>query len=111
MSTLVEVNEDNFDVEVLQSNLPVLIDFGAIWCGPCKMLDPLVEELAVEWEGRVKVVHIDIDTNQEITMQYNVMGVPTLLLLNEGEPVERITGYKPKNKLKSIFEPHFYKKS
>ena len=107
MSTLLEINEENFETEVFQSALPVLIDFGAVWCGPCKMLDPIVEELAVEWEGHVKVVHIDVDTNQNLTMQYNVMGVPTLLLLVDGQPKERMTGYKPKNKIKGLFEPYF----
>jgi thioredoxin 1 len=106
MSKLLEVNEENFETEVNQSKLPVLIDFGAVWCGPCKMLDPIVEELAEELEGRVKVVHIDVDTNQNLTIKYNVMGVPTLLLLKDGEPKERMTGYKPKNKILNLFMPY-----
>ena len=107
MAKLLEITEDNFEAEVLQSDLPVLIDFGATWCGPCKMLDPIVEELAVELQGRVKVVHVDIDHNQDITVQYSVMGVPTLMLIKNGEPKERMTGYKPKNKILDIFEPYF----
>jgi len=106
MSKLLEVNEQNFDAEVLQSDLPVLIDFGAVWCGPCKMLDPIVEELADQWSTRVKVVHIDVDSNQDLVMQYNVMGVPTLMLIKDGQPQERMSGYKPKNKIISLFEPH-----
>jgi thioredoxin 1 len=107
MSKFIEVDESNFDEEVNQSELPVLIDFGAVWCGPCKMLDPIVEDLAEEWKNQIKVVHIDVDSNQELTIQYSVMGVPTLLLIKNGEPIERMTGYKPKNKIKDIFEPHF----
>ncbi|MEJ2486679.1 MAG: thioredoxin [Anaerolineales bacterium] len=107
MSKFIEVDESNFDEEVNQSELPVLIDFGAVWCGPCKMLDPIVEDLAEEWKNQIKVVHIDVDSNQELTIQYSVMGVPTLLLIKNGEPIERMTGYKPKNKIKNIFEPHF----
>jgi thioredoxin 1 len=107
MTKLLEINEDNFEAEVLNSDLPVLIDFGAVWCGPCKMLDPLVEELAEELQDKVKVVHVDIDSNQNITVQYNVMGVPTLMLVKNGEPIERMTGFKPKNKILDIFEPHF----
>jgi thioredoxin 1 len=107
MTKLLEINEDNFETEVLNSDLPVLIDFGATWCGPCKMLAPLVEELAEEFQDKVKVVHVDIDSNQNITVQYNVMGVPTLMLVKNGEPIERMTGFKPKNKILDIFEPHF----
>ena len=107
MAKLLELNQDNFETEVLNSDLPVLIDFGATWCGPCKMLDPIVEELAAELQGKVKVVHVDIDSNQDITVQFNVMGVPTLLLVKDGQPRERMTGYKPKNKILDIFEPHF----
>ena len=107
MTKLLEINEDNFETEVLNSDLPVLIDFGATWCGPCKMLDPLVEELAEELQDKVKVVLVDIDSNQNITVQYNVMGVPTLMLVKNGEPIERMTGFKPKNKILDIFEPHF----
>ena len=107
MAKLLEINQDNFETEVLNSDLPVLIDFGATWCGPCKMLDPIVEELAAELQGKVKVVHVDIDSNQDITVQFNVMGVPTLLLVKDGQPRERMTGYKPKNKILDIFEPHF----
>ena len=70
------------------------------------MLDPIVEELADQWSTRVKVVHIDVDSNQDLVMQYNVMGVPTLMLIKDGKPQERMSGYKPKNKIISLFEPH-----
>ncbi|MCB2180254.1 thioredoxin [bacterium] len=106
MSNLAEINQDNFEAEVTKATLPVLVDFGAVWCGPCKMLDPIVEQLAEEWTGRVKVVHIDVDHNPDLAMQYNVMGVPTLMLFKDGAPLERMSGYKPKNKIVSLFEPH-----
>ena len=107
MANLTEINQDNFEAEVIQSVQPVLVDFGAVWCGPCKTLDPIVEELAGEWGSRVKVVHVDVDHNPDLAMQFNVMGVPTLMLFKDGEPYERMSGYKPKNKIIDIFEPHF----
>jgi len=107
MSKLTEITQDNFEAEVIQSSQPVLVDFGAVWCGPCKMLDPIVEELAQEWGSRVKVVHIDVDHNPDIAIQFSIMGVPTLMLFKGGEPYERMSGYKPKNKIIDIFEPHF----
>lgn len=106
MSNLIEVNEQNFEEEVIQSELPVLVDFGAVWCGPCKMLDPIVEELAQDWKGKVKVIHIDVDSNQNLTMKYSVMSVPTLLLIKHGKPVERMSGFKPKTKITQLFEQH-----
>jgi thioredoxin 1 len=106
MSNLLELNEEIFPAEVLESNLPVLVDFGAVWCGPCKMLDPIVEEIATENSGRLKVTHLDVDHNPNLAMQYNVMGVPTLILFLNGQPVERMTGYKPKKRILELFDPH-----
>jgi thioredoxin 1 len=99
MAKLIEINDDSFDAEVIQADIPVLVDFGAVWCGPCKMLDPVVEELADDWAGKVKFTHIDVDHNPNITMQFNIMGVPTLILFKAGEPVARMSGYKPKAKI------------
>ena len=101
-----KVDEANFQFEVLDSLLPVLVDFTAVWCGPCKMLDPIVKQLAQDWEGRVKVVKLDIDENQELTMQYQVMGVPTLILFVKGKPVQRVSGYQPKDRLLAKFRDH-----
>jgi len=103
---IIQVSEANFRAEVLDASLPVLVDFGAVWCGPCKMLDPIVDQLAQDWDGRVKVVKLDIDENQELTIQYQVMGVPTLMLFVKGKPVQRVTGYLPKNKLVAKFESY-----
>jgi len=107
MSTaLPYVTQDDFARQVLQSDLPVLVDFTAVWCGPCKMLAPIVETLAEEWRGKVRVFKLDVDHNPDIAMQYQVMGVPTLMLFREGAPVHRMTGYKPKAKVLREFAPH-----
>jgi thioredoxin 1 len=103
---ILQVDEANFKQEVLEAELPVLVDFSAEWCGPCKMLDPIVKQLAQEWEGRVKVTMLDIDANQDLTVQYRVMGVPTLMLFVKGEPVQRVSGYLPKDKLAAKFKPY-----
>ena len=107
MAALKYVTEENFNTEVLESDLPVLVDFSAVWCGPCKMLDPLVGELAQEWQGKVNVYKIDIDTNPSMPLKYDVMGVPSLILFKKGEVAARITGFRPKNQLVTTFEPHF----
>jgi thioredoxin 1 len=106
MSELTHINQDVFPTEVLQAGKPVLVNFGAVWCSPCKMLDPLVAELAGEWGEKVKVVKVDVDYNPELAMQYQVMGVPTLILFVNGQPRERLSGYKPKKQLQAKFEPH-----
>ncbi len=101
---ILKVDEANFKLEVLEAALPVLVDFTAAWCGPCKMLDPVVKQLAQEWDGRVKVAKLDIDENQDLTVQYQVMGVPTLMLFVKGQPVQRVSGYLPKDKLVAKFK-------
>lgn len=106
MANLTEVTDDSFHSEVVEADRPVLVDFGAEWCKPCKQLDPIVEELAGEWEGKVKVLHLDIDENTDTTMEYGVMGVPTLMLFIGGEPRERMSGYIPKNKIIDKLSPH-----
>ena len=107
MADLINVTEDTFQEEVIGSTDPVLVDFSAVWCGPCKMLDPVVKQLAGEWDGKVKVVKIDADQNPNILMKYGVMGIPTLLFFKGGEIQERVTGYMPKDKLVANFSPHF----
>lgn len=106
MSEITKTTEQSFQDEVLNAGLPVLVDFTAVWCQPCKALDPVVKELANEWDGKIKVVKLDVDDNPSIAMNYNVMGVPTLLLFKDGEPVERTTGYMPKDRLTKKFSPH-----
>jgi len=107
MANLNEISEDIFQAEVLESTDPVLVDFSATWCGPCKMLDPIIEELSQEWQGKVKFVKVDADKNPNIVMKYGVMGIPTLLFFKSGEIKERVTGYQPKDKLTARFSPHF----
>lgn len=106
MAELQHVNEDTFQVEVLDAAKPVVVDFTAVWCGPCKMLDPVIKQLATEWDGRVKVVKLDVDNNPKLAMQYQVMGVPTLMLFKQGAVSERITGYQPKERIAKKFGPH-----
>jgi thioredoxin 1 len=100
------VGESDFENEVISSSLPVLVDFTAVWCGPCKMLEPIVKQLAQEWEGKVKVVKLDVDDNAGLAIQYQVMGVPTLMLFSNGEPLERMTGYQPKQRILAKLSPH-----
>jgi thioredoxin 1 len=102
------IGESDFEEEVISSTLPVLVDFTAIWCGPCKMLEPIVNQLAQEWEGMVKVVKLDVDNNPELAMQYQVMGVPTLMLFSDGQPLERLTGYQPKQRILAKMTPHLH---
>jgi thioredoxin 1 len=101
-----QLSESSFEQEVLQANLPVLVDFTAVWCGPCKMLDPVVKQLASAWDGKVKVYKLDVDESPDLAMTYQVMGVPTLMLFKNGQPVERVTGYQPKDRLEKKFSPH-----
>jgi thioredoxin 1 len=107
MTELIHVDEGTFQNEVLEANEPVLVDFSAVWCQPCKMLDPVVKQLAGEWDGKVKVVKIDADENPNLVMKYGVMGIPTLLFIKGGEVKERVTGFMPKEKLIARFTPHF----
>ena len=107
MADMLHVTEDTFKNEVLDSTQPVLVDFSAVWCQPCKMLDPVVKQLAGEWDGKVKVVKIDADENPGLVMQFGVMGIPTLLFFKGGEIKERVTGFLPKDKLVARFSPHF----
>ena len=100
------LTDDNFEDEVLKSDRPVLIDFWATWCGPCRMIAPIVEEMAAEYDGRAKIGKLDVDSNQQTSIKYGVRSIPTLLLFNEGELKETIIGAVPKaqivGKLESV---------
>ena len=99
MSTVLHVNDQNFETEVLNSDVPVLVDFYATWCGPCKSLAPIVEELATEYAGRAKIAKLDIDEAPGVASSHGVMAVPTLILFNHGSEVQKMTGFKPKPQL------------
>lgn len=100
----IEVDSATFQSEVAGSELPVLVDFWADWCAPCRMLAPIVEELAEEYEGRLKVARLDVDANPDLASQFGVMSIPTLLIFKEGAPVERLVGYRPKEQLKRAID-------
>ena len=106
MAEIKKLSGATFQSEVLGSELPVLVDFTAVWCGPCKMLDPLVKQLAEEWSGKVKIVKLDVDDDPQPSIDYQVMSVPTLMLFKNGKPVERLSGYQPKDRLVKKFGPH-----
>ena len=106
MTDISKLDEATFQNEVIESTEPVLVDFTAVWCQPCKMLDPVVEELANDWEDSVKVFKLDVDEHPNVAMNYQIMGVPTLMLFKNGEAVERVTGYQPKDRLEKKFTPH-----
>ncbi len=100
------VSDNTFEKEVLQSPQPVLVDFYADWCGPCRAIAPIIEEIDRELKDRLKVVKLDVDQNPETAMQYGVQSIPTLLIFKNGKEVERLIGYMSKTKLLSKIEPH-----
>jgi thioredoxin 1 len=100
MSQPIEVNDSDFDQIVLQAKTPVLVDLGADWCAPCRMIAPVIEELAKEYDGRVSFVKLDVDQNPRTASQYGIMSIPTLLIFKNGAPVSNIVGFRPKADLK-----------
>ena len=104
MSKPVEINEAEFNEMVLQAKTPVLVDFWAPWCGPCRMVAPVVDELANEYEGKVSFVKVNVDDNPKTASQYGVMSIPTLIVFKNGQPVSNIVGFRPKAELKKILD-------
>jgi thioredoxin 1 len=103
-SNLVHVNDKNFASEVLNSDLPVLVEFWATWCGPCRSISPIVEELAKEFSGRVKVTKLNVDESHTTPTQYGVRGIPTLILFKGGKILDQIIGSVPRTRLKALIE-------
>ena len=104
MASTVPVTDDTFADEVLKSDIPVLVDFWATWCGPCRMVAPILEELAEEYEGKIKIAKLDTDTNQATAMAYGIISIPTLNVYSGGELVKSIIGARPKRALQVEIE-------
>lgn len=100
MSKPITIDDGNFDQNVLQAEIPVLVDFWAAWCGPCRMVAPIVEELAQEYEGKVGFAKLDVDQNPKTAGKYGIMSIPTLIIFKNGEPVSHLVGFRPKADLK-----------
>jgi len=106
MADVAEVTDGTFEEEVLQADLPTLVDFWADWCGPCKMVAPVVEEIAQEQTGKLKVVKMDVDANGETPRSFGIMGIPTLILFKDGQEATRVVGYRSKEALVEELSPH-----
>ena len=100
MSKPFDIDDSSFDQNVLQAEVPVLVDFWATWCGPCRMVAPVVEELAQEYEGKIRFAKLDVDQNPKTAGKYGIMSIPTLIIFKNGEPVSYVVGFRPKAELK-----------
>ncbi len=104
MTKLLEVNAANFDKEVIQSKIPVLVDFWAPWCRPCMMTAPILDELAPEYTGKLTFTKMNVDDNQELARRYGVMSIPNLIVFKDGKPAAQVVGFKPKTELKRTLD-------
>ena len=106
MAHPVAVSDASFDTEVVKAQQPVLVDFWAEWCGPCRMIAPILENIAEEYVGSLKITKLDVDNNPQTAMKFGVQSMPTMILFKDGQAVERIIGYMPKERLLSRIKPH-----
>jgi len=106
MAEAIHLTDDKFDQEVIKSDKPVLIDFWAAWCGPCRMIAPIVEELSSEYEGKAKICKLDVDNNQQTALNFGIRSIPTILIFKGGEVVDTIVGAVPKQQIKDKLDAH-----
>lgn len=104
MTKPVAIDDSNFDKVVLQAKIPTLVDFWATWCGPCRMVAPVVDELSAEYDGRINFAKVDVDQNPQVASKYGIMSIPTLIIFKGGQPVSNIVGFRPKAELKKNLE-------
>lgn len=106
MSKIIEATDENFQIEVLESDLPVFVDFWAVWCGPCRQIAPIFDELSKNYAGKIKFVKVNVDEVTESVATYGIMSIPTLMLFKDGNPIETIVGVQPKDKLEEVLDSY-----
>ncbi len=105
-SNLIQATDATFEQEVIKSSLPVLVDFWAPWCGPCLMVAPVIEQIAETYRGQLKVVKVNVDENPEVSIRYQIMSIPTLILFKDGHPVDSVVGALPRKQLENFLSGH-----